>query len=90
MVATTTSVALTSADWTLIADGSAGAASCLIQLATVAPALVHLAASAPSAASVVGITINHGEAPFAASLLSGQKVYAKAQSTATTVVAMVG
>lgn len=81
---------LTSADWTLIADGSAGAASVLIQLATVDPALINLATSAPDPASAVGIVLDHGDAPFAASLLTGQKVYAKARGSAASVVAMVG
>lgn len=81
---------LTAADWTLIADGDAGATSVLIQLATVAPALVHLAADAPDPASAVGIVLSDGAVPFRASLLTGQKVYAKARDTATSVVAMVG
>lgn len=81
---------LTSADWTLVADGDAGATSVLIQLTTVNPALIHLAASAPDAGSGVGIVLSDGDAPFAASLLTGQKVYAKARGSAASIVTMVG
>jgi len=79
---------LTSDAWTLVADGDAGANTVLIQLARVHHAMVHLSASAPEAASMIGIVMSNN-APFACSLLPGQRLYAKARDTATAVVAMV-
>lgn len=86
----TTSRELSADAWTLVADGDTGATSVLIQPATATPALIYMASSPPDPALVMGIVIQRADAPFAAALLPGQNVYAKAAGSATTIVAMVG
>ena len=90
MAARTTSISLSTSAWTLVADQTAGDTSALLQQETSGAFLVHGAASAPADPSNVGVTVNDGGNPFAATLASGQKLYAKAKGSALSITAMVG
>ena len=90
VAANTNNIPLTSANWTLLADGDAGAVNVLIQLRKMNSALINLASALPSPSVVNGVVVSLDDPDFSAVLAAGQKLYGKAEGPDTTVAVMVG
>lgn len=75
--ATTGSVSLLAASWTLIADGDAGVTDVFVQAMETGGAWLRLATSLPGTGVTGGVVLNTVMPQFSASLWPGQKLYGR-------------